>query len=122
MLPLPLPQLAMKKEDDNLMLEMGTEMFRIQEQLARLQTRLEDRHHTKAQAEARHRQAQDQLEAMKSQYSIITSQDSKAKANGETDLPFGSLALVLIQDYILHYTFCTYTYIYIYYTVARHLL
>ncbi|XP_070710661.1 coiled-coil domain-containing protein 40 [Pempheris klunzingeri] len=74
-------KLAMEKTDDNHIVEHGIEMFGVQEQLARLQTRLEDRHHTKEQAEAKHRQAQNQLEAMKSQYSIITSQDSKAKAN-----------------------------------------
>ncbi len=90
----------MEKADANHMLEIGVEMFRIQEQLARLQTRLEDRHHTKAQAEAKHQQAQDQLEAMKNQCSSITHQDSKAKANGETDLPFGGLAFILIQDYV----------------------
>lgn len=77
-------QLALEKADAKHILETGVEMFRIQERLARLQTRLEDRNHTKAQAEAKHLQAQDQLEAMKSQYSSITSQDSKAKANGET--------------------------------------
>lgn len=82
-------QLAQEKADAKHILETGVEMFRIQEQLARLQTRLEDRNHTKAQAEAKHLQAQDQLEAMKSQCSSITSQDSKAKASGETDLPFG---------------------------------
>lgn len=100
---LSLSQLAMEKADDDYMLEINLDMFRIQEQLARLQTRLEDRHNTKAQAEAKHWQAQDQLEATKSQCSSITSQDRKAKANGETDLPFGGLALVLIQDYI---SFC----------------
>ncbi|XP_029295682.1 coiled-coil domain-containing protein 40, partial [Cottoperca gobio] len=74
-------KLAMEKADDNHIKEMGVEMFRLQDQLARLQTRLDDRHHNKAQAEAKHRQAQDQLEEMKSQYSSITSQDGKAKAN-----------------------------------------
>lgn len=64
--------------------EICLEMFRIQEQLARLQTRLEDRHQTKAQAEAKHRQAQDQLEEIKCQYSSDASQDRKARANGET--------------------------------------
>ncbi|XP_044044651.1 coiled-coil domain-containing protein 40 [Siniperca chuatsi] len=74
-------KLAMEKADASHILEIGVEMFRIQEQLARLQTRLEDRHHTKAQAEAKHRQAQDRLEAMRNQCSSITSQYSKAKAN-----------------------------------------
>lgn len=95
-----LPQLATEKQDADHILEIGVEMFRIQEQLARLQTRLEDRHHTKTQAEAKHQQAQDQLAAMRNKWSSITSQNSKAKANGETDLPFGGLALVLIRDYI----------------------
>lgn len=81
-------QVALEKADAKDILETGVEMFRVQEQLARLQTRLEDRNHTKAQAETKHRQAQDQLEAMKSQYSSSISQDSKAKASGKTDLPF----------------------------------
>lgn len=93
-------QLAIEKEDDKCKLEKGVEMFRIQELLARLQTRLDDRHQTKAQAETKHQQAQEQLEAVKRQHSSVTSQDGKAKANGETDMPFGGLALVLIQEYI----------------------
>lgn len=78
-------QMALEKADAKLILERGVEMFKIQEQLARLQTRLEDRNHTKAQAEVKHREAQDQLEATKSQYSSIVNQDSKAKTNGETE-------------------------------------
>lgn len=81
-------QVALEKADTKDKLEAGVEMFRVQEQLARLHTRLEDRNHTKAQAEAKHRQAQIQLEAMKTQYSSIINQDSKAKASGKTDLPF----------------------------------
>ncbi|XP_067440355.1 coiled-coil domain-containing protein 40 [Thunnus thynnus] len=57
--------------------EICSELFNVQEQLVRLQTRLEDRPPTKA----KHRQAQDQLEAMKSHYSSNTSQESKARAN-----------------------------------------
>ena len=84
LLSLPLPQLMMEKETASNKQEICSEVFDIQEQLVRLQTRLEDRHQTKAQAEAKHRQAQDQLEAMKSQYSSNTSQESNARANGET--------------------------------------
>ncbi|XP_018534051.1 coiled-coil domain-containing protein 40 isoform X1 [Lates calcarifer] len=74
-------KLAMEKADASHVQENGVEMFRLQEQLARLHARLEDRHQIKAQAEAKHRQAQDQLEATKSQYSSTASQASKAKAN-----------------------------------------
>ncbi|XP_031722936.1 coiled-coil domain-containing protein 40 [Anarrhichthys ocellatus] len=72
---------AMVKADAKHQLELGVETFRVQEKLARLRTRLDDRHHAKAQAEAKHQQTQDQLEAMKSQHSRITSQNDKAKAN-----------------------------------------
>lgn len=89
---LQLPQLAMEKADASHLQEITVEMFRIQEQLARLHTRLEDRHQTKEQAEAKNRQAQDHLEAMRSHYSSTTSQASNVKANGETDWPFGGLA------------------------------
>lgn len=85
-LSLPLPQLATEKADSSYMLEIDVEMFKIQEHLARLYTRLEGHHQTKAQAEAKHRQAQDRLDEIKSQFSNITSQDRKAKANGETVL------------------------------------
>ena len=81
----PCSQLAIEQEDDKCKLEKGTEMFRVQELLTRLQSRLDDCHQTKAQAEAKHQQAQDQLEAVKRQHSRVTSQDGKAKANGETD-------------------------------------
>ncbi|TDH16399.1 hypothetical protein EPR50_G00020560 [Perca flavescens] len=74
-------KLAMEKDDASYILEIGVEMYRIQEQLARLQTRLDDRHQASAQAEGKHQQAQDHLEAMKSQYSCITTQNVKAKTN-----------------------------------------
>ncbi|KAM7418487.1 hypothetical protein PAMA_015890 [Pampus argenteus] len=74
-------KMAMEKAADSNTQETYLEMFRIQEQLARLQTRLEDRHQTKAQAEAKRKQTQDQLEAMKRQYSSNSSQDNKARAN-----------------------------------------
>uniref|UniRef100_A0A3B4TDT8 Coiled-coil domain 40 molecular ruler complex subunit n=1 Tax=Seriola dumerili TaxID=41447 RepID=A0A3B4TDT8_SERDU len=72
--------LAVEKADASHLQDIGCEMYTIQEQLARLYTRLEDRHHTKVQAEAKHRQAQDQLEATKSYYSSTTSQLSQLQA------------------------------------------
>ncbi|XP_068444609.1 coiled-coil domain-containing protein 40 isoform X2 [Clinocottus analis] len=72
---------AMQKAAANDQQDIGVEMFRVQEQLAKLQTKLEDHHHSKAQAEATHQQVQDQLAAMKSQYSRIRGQHGKAKAN-----------------------------------------
>ncbi|KAM7009676.1 coiled-coil domain-containing protein 40 [Tautogolabrus adspersus] len=74
-------KLSIEKKDDNHKLEVALDMFRVQEQLARLQNRLEDRHHNKAQAEAEHLQIQDQLRVMKSQYSSSSSQNNKAKSN-----------------------------------------
>ncbi len=86
---LPLSQLALEKAEDNQIQEMKLEVFRVQEQLVKFHTKLEDHHHSKAEAEAKHWQAQDQLEATKSQHSSLKSQESKAKARGETDMPFG---------------------------------
>ncbi|XP_035515431.1 coiled-coil domain-containing protein 40 [Morone saxatilis] len=74
-------KLAMEKADANHMQNLHIEIFGVQEQLARLQTKLEGRQHTKAEAEAKRLQALDQLKAMKSQFSSITNQDIKAKAN-----------------------------------------
>lgn len=70
---------------------MSVDLFRTQEQLAKFHTKLDECHHTKAQAEAKHHQAQEQLETTKRYFSNIKSQESKAKASGETDLPFGVL-------------------------------
>ncbi|KAK1885678.1 Coiled-coil domain containing protein 40 [Dissostichus eleginoides] len=74
-------KLANEKEDDKHLQELGVGMYGVQEQLARLQTRLDDRQHTKAEAEAKRQQARDQLEEIKRQYSNITGQDRKDKAN-----------------------------------------
>ncbi|XP_010732432.3 coiled-coil domain-containing protein 40 [Larimichthys crocea] len=74
-------KLALEKADTNHMQQVNIDMFRIQEQLARLQTKLEGLHHSKAEVEAKHQQTQDQLEAMKGHFSRVTSQDSRAKAN-----------------------------------------
>ncbi|XP_073328647.1 coiled-coil domain-containing protein 40 [Pagrus major] len=71
---------ALEKADASHLQEMKTENFRVQKQLSRLRTKLEDRRQTKEQAEAKHRKAQDQLQEMKSQFTSLTSQDSKAKA------------------------------------------
>ncbi|KAA8594484.1 hypothetical protein FQN60_011619 [Etheostoma spectabile] len=78
-------KLAMDKEDANYIKEIGVEMYRVQEQLAGLQTRLDDRHQAIAQAVGKHQQAQDQLEAMKSQHSCISGQNVKAKTNGVSE-------------------------------------
>ncbi|KAM8880531.1 coiled-coil domain-containing protein 40 isoform 2-T3 [Spinachia spinachia] len=91
-------KLATEKADANHLLEIDVEMFRIQEQLARLQTRLDGHHHTKAQAEAKHQQAQDQLEAMKNQCARITGQNGKAKAHV-------SQLQAETEDLMLHLTF-----------------
>ena len=75
-------------------------MFRIQEQLATLHRRLEEYDKNREQAETKYRQVEDQLDARNRHYSNISSQHSKAQADGEPDFPFGGLALVLMQDYI----------------------
>uniref|UniRef100_A0A3Q3E4K5 Coiled-coil domain 40 molecular ruler complex subunit n=1 Tax=Labrus bergylta TaxID=56723 RepID=A0A3Q3E4K5_9LABR len=69
-----------EKTDDKHKLEVAVELFRVQEQLARLQSRLEERHQNKAQAEAKHRQIQDQLGVVKSQYSSTTNQNKKLQS------------------------------------------
>lgn len=84
LLSLPLPQLVKEKTDTSIIQDICLETFGVQEQLVKLQTRLDDRNQNKAQAEARHQQAQDQLEAMKSEYSSNTNQESKARTYGET--------------------------------------
>ncbi|XP_037619782.1 coiled-coil domain-containing protein 40 [Sebastes umbrosus] len=95
-------KLATEKADNNHIQDIGVDMFRVQEELARLQTRLDDRHHTKAQAETKHQQTQDQLEAMKSQCSSVTSQHGKVKAyvsQLQTELERLMLHLVFTQEH-----------------------
>nr|XP_040042055.1 coiled-coil domain-containing protein 40 isoform X1 [Gasterosteus aculeatus aculeatus] len=91
-------KLAIEKEDANHLQEIDVEMFRVQKQLARLQTRLHDHHHTKAQAKAKHQQAQDQLKTMKGRCARTTSQNAKAKANV-------SQLQAEMEDQMLHLTF-----------------
>lgn len=74
-------------------------MFRVQKQLARLQTRLHDHHHTKAQAKAKHQQAQDQLKTMKGRCARTTSQNAKAKANGEKAIHICLCSIVQAKKY-----------------------
>uniref|UniRef100_A0A672Y7G3 Coiled-coil domain containing 40 n=1 Tax=Sphaeramia orbicularis TaxID=375764 RepID=A0A672Y7G3_9TELE len=59
------------------MQEMALEESALQEKLVRLQTKLEDHHQTKTQAEAKHQQSRDQLEITKAQYSSTLSQVQK---------------------------------------------
>ncbi|KAM9363274.1 coiled-coil domain-containing protein 40 [Symphorus nematophorus] len=93
-------KLALEKAHADHLVKIYSELFATQEQLARYQIRLEDRHLIKAQAEAKRQQAQDQLEATKSQHSRITSQVSKAKANAsqlQAELDNLNLHLVFTQ-------------------------
>ncbi|XP_063739147.1 coiled-coil domain-containing protein 40-like isoform X2 [Eleginops maclovinus] len=71
----------MEKEEDKRLQGLGVGMYTVQEQLARLQTKLDDHHQNKAEAEAKRQQAKAQLEEIKRQYSNISSQDRKDKAN-----------------------------------------
>ncbi|KAM3622956.1 uncharacterized protein V6R79_005365 [Siganus canaliculatus] len=68
------------KADANHLLELSVQSYKVQEQLAKLQTRLEDFDHTMAQAETKHQQAQDQLQETKNQHSSLSSKDRTVKA------------------------------------------
>uniref|UniRef100_A0A8C7H1D4 Coiled-coil domain 40 molecular ruler complex subunit n=1 Tax=Oncorhynchus kisutch TaxID=8019 RepID=A0A8C7H1D4_ONCKI len=61
--------------------ELGVELYGIQQELARLQACLEGRHETNAQAAAQRRQAQDQLEGVRSQYRTTASQAGKQRSH-----------------------------------------
>lgn len=77
------PQHAVEKDDAAHIQDVGVEVYRVQELLARLQSRLDDHHQTKTRAEAEHRQALQQLEETKSRHSSMTSKVCEAKASGE---------------------------------------
>ncbi|XP_060941517.1 coiled-coil domain-containing protein 40 [Limanda limanda] len=74
-------KLGVEKTEASLIQEKGLKIFRIQEQLARLHTRLEEHHQNREKAETEYRQAQDQLEAGNRHFTNISSQHSKAKAD-----------------------------------------
>ena len=76
-------QAVLEKAEAKQVQETGVEMFRVQEQLGRLQNILDECNQAKAQAEAKHQQAGDQLEVTKFHFSNLTTRDSSAKASGE---------------------------------------
>ncbi|XP_077425880.1 coiled-coil domain-containing protein 40-like isoform X2 [Vanacampus margaritifer] len=61
--------------------EIYVQLYREQERLKRLQTRLDGQKQTKLLAEGKHRQVQDELEAVKSCQSSTTNQCNKTRAN-----------------------------------------
>ncbi|KAL1006083.1 hypothetical protein UPYG_G00067680 [Umbra pygmaea] len=61
--------------------ELGVEMYGLQQELARLQACLEGRHDTTMQVAVQRRQAQDQLERVRSQYHITASQAKKQRTH-----------------------------------------
>jgi hypothetical protein len=76
--------MAIERSESDHREELGVELYGIQQELARLQACLEGRHETNAQAAAQRRQAQDQLEGVRSQYRTTASQAGKQRSHGET--------------------------------------
>lgn len=74
--------MAAEKEQDSGKNEVCIQMYKIQEQLARGQNRLEAGHQARAEAEARRLQAQDQLQETESRYSNVSGLNSQATAKG----------------------------------------
>ncbi|XP_061686252.1 coiled-coil domain-containing protein 40-like isoform X2 [Syngnathoides biaculeatus] len=74
-------EVGLEKEEAIQTKELYVELFREQERLKRLQTRLDGQQKTKALAEAKHRQVQDELKAMKSCHSNTTKQCTKTRTN-----------------------------------------
>uniref|UniRef100_A0A3P9KYC4 Coiled-coil domain containing 40 n=1 Tax=Oryzias latipes TaxID=8090 RepID=A0A3P9KYC4_ORYLA len=73
-------KVAAEKEQDSGKNEVCIQMYKIQEQLARGQNRLEAGHQARAEAEARRLQAQDQLQETESRYSNVSGLNSQATA------------------------------------------
>ncbi|CAB1344879.1 unnamed protein product [Coregonus sp. 'balchen'] len=74
-------KMAIERSESDHREELGVELYGIQQELARLQACLEDRHETNTQAAAQRRQAQDQLEGVRSQYRTTASQASKQRSH-----------------------------------------
>uniref|UniRef100_A0A667XWF1 Coiled-coil domain 40 molecular ruler complex subunit n=1 Tax=Myripristis murdjan TaxID=586833 RepID=A0A667XWF1_9TELE len=72
-------KLAMEKAESSHQIELGRELYTVQELLARRQDRLDDTHQTAAQVAAERQRAQEQLEAMRHQYHSSTSQANKQR-------------------------------------------
>ncbi|XP_061626038.1 coiled-coil domain-containing protein 40-like isoform X1 [Phyllopteryx taeniolatus] len=72
---------GIEKEEASQTQELYVELFREQERLKRLQTRLDGQQKTKALAEDKHRQVQDELKAMKSCHSSTTNQCTMTRTN-----------------------------------------
>ncbi|XP_054635838.1 coiled-coil domain-containing protein 40-like isoform X2 [Dunckerocampus dactyliophorus] len=70
-----------EKAESNETDEIFTRLYREQQRLKALQIRLEDQQKTKVLAESKHREAQDQLAAIKACHSSTASQSTKTKAN-----------------------------------------
>uniref|UniRef100_A0A8C8HXS7 Coiled-coil domain-containing protein 40 n=1 Tax=Oncorhynchus tshawytscha TaxID=74940 RepID=A0A8C8HXS7_ONCTS len=74
-------KMAIERSESDHREELGVELYGIQQELARLQACLEGRHETNAQAAAQRRQAQDQLEGVRSQYRTTASQAGKQRSH-----------------------------------------
>ncbi|XP_045068914.1 coiled-coil domain-containing protein 40 [Coregonus clupeaformis] len=74
-------KMAIERSESDHREELGVELYGIQQELARLQACLEDRHETNTQAAAQRRQAQDQLEGVRSQYRTTASQAGKQRSH-----------------------------------------
>ncbi|XP_055762960.1 coiled-coil domain-containing protein 40 [Salvelinus fontinalis] len=74
-------KMAIERSESDHREELGVELYGIQQELARLQACLEGRHETNAQAAAQRRQAQDQLEGVRSQYRTRASQAGKQRSH-----------------------------------------
>ncbi|XP_061685247.1 coiled-coil domain-containing protein 40-like isoform X2 [Syngnathoides biaculeatus] len=74
-------EVATEKAEASQTEEIYVQLFREQERLKRLQTRLDDQQQNKVLAEGKHREVNDELEAVKSFQSCTTSQCETTRAN-----------------------------------------
>ncbi|XP_061889639.1 coiled-coil domain-containing protein 40-like isoform X1 [Entelurus aequoreus] len=74
-------EVAIEMAESNQIEEIYLELFREQETLKQLHTRLEGQQQTKILAESKHQQVQDQLEAMRTCHTSNTNQCDKTRAN-----------------------------------------
>ncbi|KAM6971912.1 coiled-coil domain-containing protein 40 [Aplochiton taeniatus] len=76
--------------------ELGVELYGVQQELARLQASLEERHETNTQAAAQRRQAQEQVEGVRVQYRNTVGQASKQRTHvGQLQAEIDTLSLRL---------------------------
>lgn len=76
-------QVIEEREENSRCEDLGVRLYSVQQELARLQAVLEDRHESSTKATNEKRRAQEQLENIRNQYSSTAGHTSTQRTQGE---------------------------------------